>query len=300
MSKELKIAVIGLDTFHSVQYPAYIQDPSIPAEKHVDGARVTRALRFPSTFQSEEGQDARQAKLEALGILVTRDFNEAVADCDAIMMEINDPALHLEYFRKCAPLGKPIFIDKPFADTMENAREIIALAKKYNVRFCTSSCRRFDHIYLDKLATVDFEPKCANVWGSLGTGPDGTSTFIWYGVHEFEIMERVMGRGAATVSAREDDVGFVCHVTFKDGRRAVVEGCTAAESYGIMLRHGLNEAYVPCCPNPSPATELIRELVVFFNGGPAPVELEDSLEVFAMTLAADKSAKSGKPEPVEY
>lgn len=32
------------------------------------------------------------------------------------MMEINDPSLHLEYFKKCADLGKPIFLDKPLKE----------------------------------------------------------------------------------------------------------------------------------------------------------------------------------------
>ena len=66
--------------------------------------------------------------------MVTEDFDTAVADCDAIMIEINDPAKHLEYFEKCAGLGKPIFLDKPFADTLDNAVRIMQIAKENNVR----------------------------------------------------------------------------------------------------------------------------------------------------------------------
>lgn len=43
------------------------------------------------------------------------------------MLEVNDPALHWGCFQRCVTLGKPMFLDKPLADTLENGRRICDL-----------------------------------------------------------------------------------------------------------------------------------------------------------------------------
>ena len=113
MSGDIKVSLIGLDTSHTIQFAKRMADADCPPELKVDGLRAVSCLRFPTPFQDEEGLDNRQKQLEKWGIPVTRDFEEAVADCDAIMLEINDPTYHVEYFTRCTELGKPVFIDKP-------------------------------------------------------------------------------------------------------------------------------------------------------------------------------------------
>ena len=125
---KMKVALIGLDTSHAVEFPRWMQDPAVPAALRVRDLCATRCLRFETPFQNRKGLDERQAYLERIGVMVTEEFDAAVADCDALMIEINDPARHLEYFEKCAGLGLPIFLDKPFADTPENARRIMRIA----------------------------------------------------------------------------------------------------------------------------------------------------------------------------
>ena len=128
---QIKVAFIGLDTSHSVQFAQYIQDPKIPAADRCTDLIVTRCMRFETPFQGKEGLDARQKQLEELGILVTEDFDEAVADCDAIFLEINDPSLHLEYFKKCAKLNKPIFLDKPIKNQAARKINLYKLTKEW-------------------------------------------------------------------------------------------------------------------------------------------------------------------------
>ena len=130
MSEITKIAIIGLDTSHSTELPKLMQDPKTPENLQVKELRTVSCLRFETPFQNKEGLDARQEYLESIGVTVTENFDEAVAECDAIIIAINDPSRHLEYFEKCAPLGKPIFLDKPFADTVKNMHKIIEIANK--------------------------------------------------------------------------------------------------------------------------------------------------------------------------
>ena len=128
MAHELKIAIIGLDSSHSIEFARRMQAPDCPQDQRVAGMRALSCLRFETPFQDRQGLDERQAQLEFWGVRVTEDFDEAVADCDALFIVINDPQYHLEYFTRAAALGKPLFLDKPLADTVENGRQMCALA----------------------------------------------------------------------------------------------------------------------------------------------------------------------------
>ena len=298
-AKKFKVAIIGLDTSHSVALPKLMQDPATPAEQRISGLVATRALRFPSAFQSEEGQDKRQKTLESIGVKVTRDFDKAVADCDALMLEINDPALHLEFFEKCASLGKPIFLDKPFADDWTNTLKIVDIARKNNVRFFTSSSLRFD---ADFSAAVKEWGKAnsATIWGPVGKAPAGSSV-VWYGCHTVEMLETVMGRGAVAVTACNDRDGYVFHVIYGDGRRGVVDMSSTNWKYGACIRHAESGTlkFAECTCRIPFYCMLLKEIVKFLKGG-QPVSLEDSLETMAVLDACDRAARSGKTEPVYH
>lgn len=295
MSQQIKVAIIGLDTSHAVAFPQLMQDPATPPEQLVSRLRAVTCLRFETPFQNKEGLDKRQAYLESIGVKVTENFDEAVADCDAILLEINDPSLHLEYFEKCAPLGKPIFLDKPFADTLENMQQIIKLAEKYNVRYFTSSSLRFDVDFVAGLAK-NVSPEKVTIWGPVGTPPAG-SDIIWYGCHAFEMLQTAMGYGAESVVGVKDQVGYVFHVSYKDGRRATVE-LAPGSPFGALIRDNKNNCSLVTVTGKVPFYQMLLEQIVKFLDGAQPVELSDSIEVMAMLEAARKSIISQKAEPV--
>jgi predicted dehydrogenase len=293
MSEKLKISVVGLDTSHSIAYPQLMMDETFDPSKKVEGAVVTGCLRFSTPFQSEQGLDDRQAQLEKWGIPVTTDFDKAVEGCDAIMMEINDPAFHLEYFKKCAETGKPIFVDKPLADNIQNGKEIVEIAKKKNLRIFSASSLRFVPELIGASASVP-KPNFVSVYGPLGGAPAGSS-IVWYGVHAFEMLERAMGIGAADVTTKLDKGGAVCVVEYADGRRGVVElndesylygGCLRGEENAVPYTVDLSQAYI----------EELKYVLEFFKGAEPAVTAEDALEVMAMLDAAERSSKSGKAE----
>lgn len=292
---KLKVAIIGLDTSHSVEFPRFMNDPECPEELRVHNTTAVSCLRFPTPFQSEEGQSGRQEKLEGWGIKVTTDFDEAVADCDAIMIEINDPAYHLEYFMKCAGLGKPIFLDKPLADSLENGNKICEEARRRGVRFFSASSLRFSPEFLE---AVEKMPDPRHVWtyGHMGKAHAGSS-IIWYGVHAFEMLERSFGIGAVTVQTVPTGTGAVCVVEYGDGRRGVVElnedgkiygGCLSVESSAVHYSVDSKKYYI----------SEVREIEKFFLGGDPPCAPEDALEVMAMLCAADRSFTTGKREDI--
>jgi len=296
MSEPFKVAIVGLDTSHSVELPRLMQDPATPPEKKVPELRATRCLRFPTPFQDKAGLDQRQQYLESIGVKVTTNFDEAVADCDAILVEINDPSLHEEYFARCAKLGKPVFLDKPFADTVDSTRRIIVAAKENNIRFFTSSSLRFDFDFQQGLAKK-INPQNVTVWGPVGTAKAGSS-IVWYGVHAFEMLQTAMGFGAVSLSGVEDANGYVFFVQYEDGRRGVVELSRISWAYGSCIRDNENNGDFTAVTCKIPFYQMLLKEIVKFLNGEQPVSLQDSFEVMAMLEAADTAIKTGKSQKI--
>ena len=109
MKGEKSIALIGLDGSHAIEFSSRIQAPDCSKAKHVDGLRITSCLRFPSSFVDSEVLAERTVQLEKWNIKVTDDFDSAVSDAEAFLISINDPSKHVDYFERCAGIGKPIF-----------------------------------------------------------------------------------------------------------------------------------------------------------------------------------------------
>ena len=292
--EKIKTAIIGLDTSHATAFPGLMLDPATKPEFKIDSLQPTRCLRFDTPFQKPEGLDKRQAYLESLGVEVGTDFDWAVEGCDAIIIAINDPSLHLEYFEKCAPLGKPIFLDKPVADTVANARKIEAIAKKYNTRFFSASSLRFS-VDLVEALEQNIPVQNAMVWGPVGVAASGSS-IVWYGVHAFEMLERIMGPGAQSVSVINDERGHVCTVAYPDGRRGIVELTRKVGHYGALMRNDDGEAIMAKVSGRVPIyVSLIRVIEKFFKGtDPVGVDFNESMEIMKMLEAADLASQSGK------
>jgi len=291
MSSELKVAVIGLDTSHSVEFVKRLQAPDCPPDQKVDGLRAVSCMRFETPFQNKVGLDTRQQMLESWGVKVTESFAAAVKGCDAILLEINDPAFHLAYVRKAVRCGKPIFIDKPLAATFKEGVKILALLKKNNIRAMSCSSLRFAAELEQALAAVP-HPRFANVAGAYGKAPAGDS-LIWYGVHAFEMLQRAMGRGAVRVLASETEAGVVAIVDYPGGRQGVVEVRPFWHYCGRVMSNEKVEQFTVDAGKIYAAQ--MRAVAAFLHGGDAPLAMEDALEVLAMMETARRSITKRKP-----
>ena len=63
--------------------------------------------------------------------------------CDAILLESVDGAVHHEQLREIIAFKKPIFIDKPFSLSSKAANEMIQLAADYQTPIMSSSALRY-------------------------------------------------------------------------------------------------------------------------------------------------------------
>lgn len=296
MSVNIKVGFVGLDSSHSVEFIRRLQAPDCPADQKVSGMRATACLRFETPFQNSEGLDSRQKTLESWGVRVTTSLEEVVSDCDALLITINDPSRHLEYFQKCAGLGKPVFLDKPLADNLTAAREIAVLVKANKVPFMSCSSLRHASALRESCLAVP-APEQASTFGPLGKAPAGSS-IVWYGVHAFEMLQRSMGSGAQKVTTVGTSKGVVCVLNYRDGRQGVVELVEGTWNYGGSIRGG-GKAASYIVDSSSIYSLQLRDVAEFYRTGKSDGTLSDALEVMAMLDAAHQSFASGTPARVQ-
>jgi predicted dehydrogenase len=292
MVQEQRIGIIGLDTSHTVAFTKLLQGDA-PPEQKVDGMRVVKAMRFPSVFQTEEGQNDRQAQLEKWGVTMVDTVADVLRDVDAIFLEINDPALHLEYFEKVAACGKPIFLDKPLASSLESGRKIAAIAQANSTRVWSASSLRFTKKLVSMMQEIS-EPLLCNVYGPLGKAAAG-SDLVWYGCHATEMLTTIMGTGAQSVWAKEDSRGIVAIVNYGNARRGIIECNREAYQYGGRAQSADKLGTFDIIGDVL-YYNLLLKLREFLVDGRLPVAMEETLEIQAIMDAAERSLASGQEE----
>ena len=76
-------------------------------------------------------------------VKVFRTFEEMLADSAVDLVIINTPSYtHFEYAKKALLAGKNIIVEKPFTATVEQAEELVDLAKKNNLKLSVFQNRR--------------------------------------------------------------------------------------------------------------------------------------------------------------
>jgi len=126
---DLKIGLVGLDTSHVTAFCKCFNKADDP--EHVPGGRITCA--FPGGSPDFEQSIGRVEKFtkqsrDEFGVAIL-DKPEAVAEAvDLLFITAVDGRAHLDYVRKTIAAHKPTFIDKPFAVSSSDAKEMFKLA----------------------------------------------------------------------------------------------------------------------------------------------------------------------------
>ncbi|WP_434643662.1 oxidoreductase [Klebsiella sp. I138] len=84
-----------------------------------------------------------------IGIRFTRDVNDILQDESVRLVVIcTHPDSHFEYARMCIKHGKNVMVEKPFTTTLQEAKELLCLAKEHQVTVTPFQNRRFDACFL--------------------------------------------------------------------------------------------------------------------------------------------------------
>ncbi len=150
-SSELRLGIVGTDTSHVIAFTNMLNDPA--AKGHMEGVRVVAAYKggSPDVEYSRSRVDGIASQLEdKFKIRMAASIPELCSLVDAVLLESVDGRVHLKEAREIIVAKKPLFINKPLASTLEDAREISRLAKEAGVPWFSASSLRFGGVALIK------------------------------------------------------------------------------------------------------------------------------------------------------
>jgi predicted dehydrogenase len=265
---------------------------------HVAGAKVT--VGFPSYSVDLEPSRSKVEEYtrymrEKHGVKIVKSVEEGLAECDAVLIESLDGRRHLAEAKPVFEAGKPCFIDKPLAASYNEAVDIFQLARQHKTRFFTTSPLRFDaNIAAIKNCDEMGDVMTCDAFSPATLNPTNPGLF-WYGIHGVEILYTFMGAGCVSLNCRTNDKYHFVTGVWSDGRVASMRGTRCgADDYGATI-FGSKAVFQAKMSQEIPLfATLLNQVVPFLQGGPAPVDAAESLEIMAFMQAALLSEKESR------
>ncbi|GAB2992427.1 Gfo/Idh/MocA family oxidoreductase [Cyclobacterium sediminis] len=230
-------------------------------------------------------------RIEKQGVSTVNSIEEVIERSDAVMLLTNDGRPHLAQVLPILKAGKPVYIDKPLAENLENVMKIFHEAKKYGVKIFSSSALR----YGTQNASIKEGRYVGELLGAQTFGPAPLQKshvdMYWDGIHGIESLYSVMGTGCQTVSRTSSNgtdlvvgkwpgekLGYFRGIRKgKVGFGGTVFGTDGIKSIGKF------EGY----------QRLVRAIDDFITTGKLPVAPEETMEIYAFMEAADESKRQG-------
>jgi hypothetical protein len=304
---DLKLGVIGLDSSHVLRFTELLNDPANP--DHVSGATIIAAYKGGSPTVAESADRIERFTSEMTGkwhVALVDSIPELCKRVDAVLLLSVDARQHLEQIRPAFAAKKRVFIDKPLAGNVREAKQIARLSREAGVAFFSASGQRFSK----PIVGLQNDPTIGRVEGAFTFGPMPVESYIpdlfWYGVHSVESLYALMGAGCDRVSRSHVDGEDSVVGIWKDGRIGEIRGLRSSpRTYGAVVfgnkRVAVSRNLISDAPaRPSSAASgyrgLVEQIVHFFQTGEPPVRPEVTLEILAFMEAADISKqRNGAP-----
>jgi predicted dehydrogenase len=138
---------------------------------------------------------------EKYGIPRFTDASQLMDICDAV--DIVAPTVsHFQLCDMALRKGKHVFVEKPLANTMDEARELAKLAKESNLKFQVGHVERFNPAFL-ALSEYDLQPMFIEVHRLAQFNPRGTdvSVILDLMIHDIDIILHLVKSNVNHISA---------------------------------------------------------------------------------------------------
>ncbi len=284
----IKVGMIGLDTSHCVAFIKVLHDPANAYPVRVVAAVPQSSADIESSVSRIDGYVATLR--DEYGVKMFDSIEAMLPEVDVVMVESVDGRKHLAQATPGILAGKPTFIDKPVAATLEDALAIFALAEKHGTPLWSSSNLRY-HAGVTKAAAADVGEVAAVVSYGPASLEEHHLDLAWYGIHPTEALFTVMGTGCERVSRTHTEGTDVVTGIWSGGKVGTLLGLRAAKAaYGVKV-FGSKAVIEESAGGAYP--ELMAEMVKFFQTGEPPVAAAETLEIFTFMAAADESKRRG-------
>lgn len=205
ISPKRKIGLVdyNLDNFHANTYLKLWR--SSLAERGYEVAAVTATMQ-------EEGK--KWAEENGLPFVDSPTDLDPLVDCFVILAPSN-PETHLGMCQEVFPFGKPTFVDKTFAPSVDIAKQIFQLAEQHGTPVQTTSALRTTEIQ-DAVRQLEDPLVNIHIWA-------GGASFDEYGIHPLELAVSCLGPDVKSMAVSGVKNHPTLTIRFTVGRVATID-----------------------------------------------------------------------------
>ncbi|MDR1643267.1 MAG: hypothetical protein LBT59_26530 [Clostridiales bacterium] len=266
---------LWLDNWHTNHYPNYIR---LAAEKFGFDADVTDVW---AEKDAPEGLTTA-AWCDKYHTRPAKSQQELLSRVDAVMVMCADDCLpHEALAQEALASGIPLYCDKTFAPDLDSAIRMFERANSFNTPIFTCSAHRYCMELLDFVRRHDRKA----AW-CVTSGP---GDLVNYSVHQFELIECLMGTGAKTCRAGASEGLLQIVYDYGEGRFSSFTQGPGLEFIMKASADGVSSEVVEVVEY---YMNFMFGLLRFFENKIPPVEQADTLEIMAMQQAARQARKA--------
>lgn len=289
----MRIGAIGIDSSHLPAFAARINtlndagktrcrvtsfwNPGVDLRPHAAGTTESRAVI-----------ERWRAETVNAGAVEAGTVEELLRGVDGVMVLSVNGHRHLDLARAPLHRGMPVFVDKPLTCSISQALELAGLCERTGGRCFSASALRFaaevGEIPRERLGRITSIE-------AIGGGErlEGLMAGLWfYGCHTVELVGAIWGGGVERVRAEHRVELDRVEIEYQDGRTAHLRLERPGGAFGAKLR-GTGGEHRFEVEMSNLYAGLVSAMTKFFEGGPAPVGLTESLEMVMIVEAAHKS-----------
>lgn len=295
MAESLRIGVIGLDTSHAGAFTKLLNTPSHP--HHVPGATVVKAFAGGSEAMAKSRDRVgtyTEEMRDTFHVEIVDSLEAAVFGVDAVLLTSVDGRQHLDQFSRIAPTGLPVFIDKPLAASVEDAKAIFETAEKNAAPVMSCSSLRY-------AAGIAELGAGSAVLGCTASGPANIlpdfPAYFWYGIHSAEVLFSKMGPGCRKVSVTTNTNADIIAGAWEDGRSAAIYGYRfeGVSQFEATVYTAAGASYGIASNDPPYYALMLPHVLEFFRTGKSPIEAAETLAIAGFLEGANESRFTGRP-----
>ncbi len=287
----IRLGIVDFDTSHVVEFAKRLNHKGVDKDQWVDGAEITLGCPGESELAPERIAGFKK-EMESLGIELVKNPADLLGKVDGVLVESLEGGAHLARAKPFLEAGLPCYVDKPFACSVKDAREMVALSEKHKAPLFSASSLR----YAPELTAFVADESHGKIIGAVAYGPAHLSGserlnpgLFHYGIHAVEILYTLMGKGCQRVTCTQEKDVDVATGQWDDGRVGTVRGIRSGKAdYGCLVFAekgvyplALNTKYI--------YRELLKEIVDLFTSKNPPLDMGVMVEIVGFMEAALRS-----------
>lgn len=266
-------------------------DPALPSANEILAQSAFQDVKVTSWW----GQDIETVRRWAgqTGVQhIAETPEEMLGRVDGVLICTWHGKDHAALARPFVEAGLPVFVDKPFTESSQEAKELLTLAEITGSVLFSSSPWKWSPAVLDLMAQ---SPGLGDIKTCIASGPYLDSPYF-YTTHMVETGQAILGPGAVSVQAQHTSQARVITVTYDDGRMLVVNALQGAAATRHVVLYGSKGYLEADIGEAQKEAGMVETLARFLHGaaeGKPPLPYTYPLEATAVMEAAQASINAG-------